>query len=184
MSMKIKKAKYWIKLTIIFLLSLMLCGVVTNIIYIIKSHDDFKPKSYRSDFELINITNPLEKWEYKALITAYIDTPHIYMETEFKEVTTTGEAHPLIRLVLVDKRIDNVTYAYTLAHELVHVKYQTGNETWVTFKAFTLLFESGCKPLQEVALQFAEEQLNGEIFSNEYDCSYYIFEYLLSHGIV
>lgn len=63
------------------------------------------------------------------MITDYIDTPHIYIEKELKDAYTCGEAHPLIRTIFIDKDLSNITYAYTLAHELVHVKYQTGNET-------------------------------------------------------
>jgi len=173
----IKKAKIIIKSWIIFLLSIMLMGVVSNIIYIVKSHDDFKPKAYYCTIAIEEF-NLLEKWEYKALIENLFDTPHIYTEGDLSKRNADGFALPLIRFVKIDSDLSRFNYAYTLTHELTHVKYQTGNETWTSFKAFTILYESGSVALKHIALKYAQDQLDGFYKNTEYDCSYYIAEYL------
>lgn len=183
MYMRRQKIKFSIKILIIVLLSIMLAGTVFNIIYITKSHDKFKPKGYYTTIALEEI-QPLEKWEYKALINELFNTPHIYIENNIKKQNVDGFAIPFIRVIVVEPNLSNVDYAYALAHEFVHVKYQTGNETWTSYKAFVELYESGSSALKYVALRYAVRQLQGCYADTEYDCSYYIFEYLQGQGIV
>lgn len=173
----IKRAKVIIKGWIISLLVVMIAGVVGNIVYIIKSHDDFKPKAYYCTITIEEV-ELLEKWEYKGLITELFDTPHIYVEGNLKKQSLDGYARPLIRLVKIEADLCNYSYAYTLAHELVHVKYQTGNETWTSYKSFIILYESGSSALRHIALLYAQDQLGGLYEGTEYDCSYYIADYL------
>lgn len=173
----IKKAKVIIKSLIIFLLAIMITGVVSNIVYIVKSHDNFKPKTYHCTITVEDALL-LEKWEYKGLLTELFDTPYIYTEGDLNKHSVDGYARPLIRLVRIDSNLSNFSYAYTLVHELTHVKYQTGNETWTSYKSFIILYESGSSALQYIALKYAQDQLGGLYEGTEYDCSYYIAEYL------
>ena len=106
-----------------------------------------------------------------------MNTPHFYIENDLSKKDYDGFALPLIRVAVVDSQLSGADYAIALTHELVHIKYQTGNETWTSFKTFVVLYESKSIILQNVALYYAQQQLSG-MYIDDYDCSYYIAEYL------
>ena len=66
---------------------------------------------------------------------------------------------------------------WVLTHELVHVKYQSKNETWTNFKAWVLLYESGDDVLINVAKWQLYEQLTKRQ-AKGYDITWYCYEYL------
>lgn len=72
---------------------------------------------------------------------------------------------------------DSWSVMWTLTHELVHVKYQSINETWTNFKTWTLLHESNDEVLVNVARWNLHKQLNGST-SKEYDITWYCYNYL------
>ena len=64
-----QRIKYIIKWIIIALLVSMLSLVIFDIVYIVKSHDKFKPRNYETNIT-IQSSRVLNKWEYKALKSA------------------------------------------------------------------------------------------------------------------
>lgn len=123
----------------------------------------------------------LEKWEYKGLLDELYDIPYFYIECKVPGPYTYGSSVCVFGLVFMETDLSTYNYTIALAHELTHVKYQTVDDTWVNFKTFKVLYESGSEPLKSIALQFAQRQFDG-CYEGEYDCAYYIYEYLQDNG--
>ena len=124
----------------------------------------------------------LTKETAKELVSDLYNTPHIYFEKDLKDGIS-GLAIPYLRLVFVDENLISLHYFITTyAHELTHVKYQVVNETFTAYKTFTTLYESGNAELKYHAMVYANDVLRGAYRRGEYDCGYYILEYLKERG--
>lgn len=124
----------------------------------------------------------LTKSTAKELIKDIYDTPHFYFEVNIKEEGKISDASPLLRVVRMRKDADLVDFIVGYAHELSHIKYLTKNETFVSYKTFVHLYESGYLELQYIAVDYANEILGGGYKGTDYDCGYYIMEYLREHN--
>lgn len=89
------------------------------------------------------------------------------------------------RVIEIDKNLDIHTYIITYAHELCHIRYQVGNETYTAYMTFVRLYESGNSELRYHALVYAQDVIGGGYSGTAYDCGYYILEYLkgVNYGI-
>lgn len=99
-----------------------------------------------------------------------------------------GCANPIVRLVFIDKEIytksfrsygDLNDYFIVLTHEYIHISKVLGDERATQFKTFKLLYESNNNRLKQCAIQLAINILYNR-YPQEYDCSYYIIEYIQS----
>lgn len=72
----------------------------------------------------------------------------------------------------------------TITHELVHLKYFSVNETYTQFMTFKLLYESDNEILHNKGKEIAIDQCeNYAHFNTNYDCSWYIVNYLKERGL-
>ena len=157
-------------------------GVLCQVVYAV-SANRLKVVSFDKYVEIEYDTPDLEVWEYKGLIDSLYDIPHFYIKCKVPGPYTHGSSVCVFGLVFVEPNLTGYDYAITYAHELTHVKYQTVDDTWVNFKTFKVLYESGSEPLRQIALQFADEQFRG-CYDGNYDCAYYIYEYLQDRGVI
>lgn len=144
------------------------------------SYKNYKPKPY----EYTQLYNPqvnitLDKSSAKKIINKLVKTPHIYKEKSFDGY---GRSIILFRKVEINTNLSIEDYIVTYTHELTHIKYCTENETWVSYKTFKTLYESGNAELRYIALNYANEVLRGEWKGTGYDCGYYILKYLTNKG--
>lgn len=139
------------------------------------SYRTYKPKLY----EYTQVYNPqvnvtLNKSSVKKLISKLVKTPHTYKE---KQIDGYGRSVILFRKVEINVDLDVEDYVVTYTHELTHLKYLTENETWVSYKTFKTLYESGNAELRYIALNYANNVLRGYWQGTEYDCGYYLLNY-------
>lgn len=167
---------------------ILLMGVVSLTlfqVYYIFNHNNLEVKPY----EKVNLNTPkmeytLTKSEIKKLVADLYDTPHIYIERDNFKDERLGHSSIILRTTEIKKGLDLAEYATTYAHELAHVKYQVVDETFTEFKAFVTLYESGNAELQNMALRHIQATIYGGYDGTEYDCGYYVIEYLKEKGVL
>lgn len=166
-----------IKNLIIILLWVLSGLVVFDMVHIYTAHrleiKEYKPIEIRYQFN-----KDFTKEEVRKSVVGLFDTPHFYFE---KDIEADGMALLLVGTIIINPEVSKEMYGYVLAHELTHLKYRVGNESWVSFKAFTTLYESGDEILQNSALYYADKVMSGW-FGEDYDIGYYILEYLEAHN--
>ena len=119
----------------------------------------------------------LTKQTARTTIANLFNTPHIYREKDLP-AQENGRSKIMWRVVQIDKDLDVHTYIITYAHELCHVRYQVGNETYTAYMTFVRLYKNNNAELQYHALIYAKDVISGDYSGTEYDCGYYILEYL------
>ena len=140
------------------------------------SYKNYKPKEYEhSQFYNPQVNISLDKTSARKLIKKLVKTPHTYKE---KQIDGYGRSIILFRKVEININLGIEDYVITYTHELTHLKYLTENETWVSYKTFKTLYESGNTELKYIALNYANKVLQGNWQGTEYDCGYYILKYL------
>lgn len=163
---------------LIVLLSLALVLTIFQVLHIQFSHS-LEIKSYQ--IQNITIGNrpqlTLTKQTARTTIANLFNTPHICREKDLPPQEN-GRSKIMWRIVEIDKNLDVHTYIVTYTHELCHVRYQVGNETYTAYMTFVRLYESNNAELQYHALVYAQDVISGDYSGTEYDCGYYILEYL------
>ena len=114
------------------------------------------------------------KEEVRKLVVGLYNTPHFYFEGN---INADGMAFIKFRVVIIDEEVSPEMYGWVLAHELTHLKYRVGNESWVSFEAFKTLYESENEVLKNSALYYADKVMSGW-YDGAYNIGYYILEYL------
>ena len=166
-----------IRNAIIILFVLFLAISVTDTIFIFTSHK-LEIKPYRPVEIAWSFKKDFTKEEVRKSLVGIFDTPHLYFE---KNIEADGMTLIKVGTIIVNPDVSKEMYGYVLAHELTHLKYRVGNESWVSFKAFTTLYESGDEILQNSALYYADKVMSGW-YGGEYNIGYYILEYLEAHN--
>lgn len=178
-----EKKKEIIKWIIAFVLALMV-GVTVFQVWHIKCYYKMEPSAceecyivnqyYKPEFESENLTHKqIRKWIDSEINTQYKLN---YKELSFKEY---GRSLVLLRIIDIDNHQaeNNIDFAKALAHEQIHIKYQTENETFVTYKTITTLFESDNEFLKFVAVDYANDVLTGGYRGTVYDCGQQLLDY-------
>lgn len=175
----IEKPKMNIKNVIIAFLILSIFLSIYHIYYI-NNHYKMKPKSHS---ELLIIENRY-KYEYKdycryqELVSKEFNTYHtLTISSKGWDENEFGKCIVLFRKVILRNYQQYLTDVKAYSHELAHIKYQTNNDTFVTYKAITTLYESENQFLNFVAIEYANDVLSGGYQNTDYDCSYYLYKY-------
>lgn len=169
---KLKVLKYLI-CTMLLIAILTVLGFV--IVYI-KLNSYFLP--YKSS-ELLNIEYEIKRPEnvnYQTL-TEDIDEMFNYpsYNLTFTDFTGSvkGKCYIFSREIILDENLNYEYYTFCLVHELVHLTELTYNERYTNLKAFNKLYNSGNEYFKNIALYFANLDLNGA-FTEEYSFVGYI----------
>lgn len=111
--------------------------------------------------KLVNITNDDYTLEEKYLLD---------------DNMTAGKAFLISRVIYIDPRLDDANYVMTLTHELVHIKYRSGDERFTQYTAWTLLYTSNNSYFTNIALWQAYVD-NAGLINREYSITGYIEKY-------
>lgn len=165
-----------IKNLIILLISLLLCILVFQIIYPRFSYNMkyVKPTTYLG-VQYKYVYYKYSKQEIKNKLEDIIDVDYyIYIETELND-NINGCTNLMFRYILIDKDLSQLDYIETMCHELIHLKYNTGNERFTQYQTFITLYNS---EFRQVALNIIYYMENGYYYY-DYDCYSQIVDYLL-----
>lgn len=98
---------------------------------------------------------------------------YFYIEKSLREKDYAG-SNALYRFVVVDKNLTTNEYVEYMCHELIHLKYNTVNDRFVTYHTFVTLFNS---EFIQIALNMVYKMQYGE-YLYEYNCYAQIYDYL------
>jgi hypothetical protein len=168
----------WFGVTMIFI------GVVAMIatLFMIRANccDRWKVKSY----EAVELPNPpsialnCSNSDLMGAVDNLFNVKHFVARTG-KRMANMTSSSCLFRIVFLDKDATGEDLVILYAHELAHLKFFRTDDTYISFKAFQMLYESGNNVLRNVAERYAYEVVTqGVSKGTEYDCGYYILEYL------
>ena len=180
------KKKNKIKLLDILIVSMIIFNLLFCIYLIsVKLIMDSKPKlEYKRCNTIISvpIVNQLHlsKKEITSRIRKEIN-PVLFIETENHRFngTTRGITNMYWRVILIDERCEGYEYCFVKTHEYVHAKYFYTDERLTQFTTFKILYESKDEYLYSTSLYYLNHYLS---YPPQYDCSYYIVEYLRERG--
>ena len=132
-----------------------------------------KPQLYNRHV-FINQYNGIEYSldEKLLLVRKEFDTPHIVFKTKYEM-----KSSPLFRTVYLNYSEDDLTLVKAYAHELTHIKYQTINETYTTYRAIIALVESSNDYLHYVGMSYANDVCSGGYANTDYDCGAQLLKY-------
>ena len=159
------------KIVLIVILSLLLILETYNIVCKFTRKMDYRAYDY---YQMPNakVECKYDAKELKSKIDKLFNQKYIY-------IGTLGNSKTFIplRIVFVNENVYLREYAKQLAHELCHLKYQTRNEMFVTYKTIVELYESGDEFLKYVAVDYANEVWAGKFHNTDYDCGAYLIDY-------
>ena len=159
---------------IITILVILFIGLeVFDLWHIWFSHK-LEPKAYTPIEIQWEFKEKPNKVEVRKLVVGLYNTPHFYFE---RHINADGMTRIGLGLVIINPDVSPEMYGWVLAHELTHLKYRVGNESWVSFEAFKTLYESGNEVLKNSALYYADKVMSGW-YDGAYNIGYYILEYL------
>lgn len=140
--------------------------------------------SYRfKEKDLVTIRKKVEK---EVDISSYIYKGY---DTYLKNGTASGYANFYFRSIHVTEKQSLVGYVWTVAHELIHIKYYNANEMWVNFMTFKILYESEDADFNQAAINngylyiachtYDEDgkKMSSYCPSDGYDIVYYMYQY-------
>lgn len=166
---------------IVFCLSILVYTL--SVIIYSYGFNKLEPRKYtRINLNVPRMNYTITKEEAKEFVKNLYNTSHFYIETDKLSATRYAECSVILRTVKIKKNLNIVDYVTSYAHELTHLKYLYADETLTTFKAFVILYESGNEEIKNMALMDAQSVINGLYRGTEYDCGYYIIEYLKEMG--
>ena len=178
--MDTKKSKKISILIFVILLELVTIVVLLSRFYYVFAYNDLEVKAYESvqlKFRYMNYT--ITKEEAKQLVSDMFNIDHKYIETNNIPETDFANSNIARKEVKIRPDLDLVEYVITYTHELVHIKYELYDETNTAYKTFIELYESGHNELHNISLVYAQSVLDGCYKGTEYDCGYYILEFLV-----
>lgn len=119
------------------------------------------------------------KEEALKIVNDYLGTNYGVELVKRAKKNVQGYCNQITKQVYIRNDIVDWEFAYTFLHEAIHLKYQTSNEMWTTYKTFVLAYESDIPLLQERAkLEAMVICFNENNSHPDYECSYYIHKYL------
>ena len=166
---------------LIFVILLELIVIVTLIsrFYYVFAYNDLEVLSYQPvKLRFTPMNYSFNKEQVKQIIANLFNVEHSYNETN--DLPETDSANSIIGRKEVNIRPDLPLIEFTVsyAHELVHIKYEYYDETITAYQTFVDLYESGNDELKNISLVYAQSIMDGCYKGTEYDCGYYILQYL------
>jgi len=116
--------------------------------------------------------------EAKLAIEELFNIEHTYIETTELSDKVFADSNIVRKEVRIKPDLLIEEYVISYTHELVHIKYESYDETFTAFKTFVELYESGNEELMNVSYIYAQSVMDGCYVGTDYDCGYYIVEYL------
>lgn len=166
-------------LIFVILLELIVIAVLISRFYYVFAYNDLEVLAYKPvNLRFSQINYSINKEQAKQIIANLFNVEHSYVETN--DLPETDSANSVIARKEVKIRSDLplIEYVVSYTHELVHIKYEFYDETNTAYRTFIDLYESGHNELQNISLVYAQSIMEGCYKGTEYDCGYYILQYL------
>jgi len=168
-----KKKFKWQDITLIVLI--LLITIVFSAFWY--SHI-YRALEYKECNEQINAVQPILEMNRAEIIQAINNlTGTNYKIIWYRDIDHYGKTTliPFDNRVFLNETQSNNNLVWTYTHEILHKKLYSANERFVEFETFKFLYESGNEYFQDIALWRASIMWKND---KEYDCTYYIVQYL------
>lgn len=164
-------------LDIVLVLSVLLVTLVGYLFYCALFTHREKPRA--ADKKIEFVIEPVEQpKDWREQLRALYDTTHKVYWEEGKNKTIGGHTNFVTRNVYIRINLYELEEVLVYAHELTHLKYFSGNETFVTYQAIITLYESGIPYFRYVALYNARNIVNYHSYNRTaYDCGWLLQQY-------
>lgn len=127
---------------------------------------------YRVNYS--NIDYGYTRQEIRDKIESLVGVDHyLYFEKSLGNETA-GLTALMFRTIVIDNTLSDNEYIETMCHELIHLKYNAGNERFTQYQTFVTLYNS---EFRQIALNIAHEMQIGR-YAYEYDCTAQIVDFL------
>ena len=166
-------------LIFVILLELIVIVALLSRFYYVFAYNDLEVLSYQPvKLRFTPMNYSFNKEQIKQIIANLFNVEHSYNETS--DLPETDSANSVIGRKEVKIRPDLPLIEFTVSytHELVHIKYELYDETNTAYRTFVDLYESGNEELKNISLVYAQSIMDGCYKGTEYDCGYYILQYL------
>lgn len=166
-------------LIFVILLELIVIAVLLGRFYYVFAYNDLEVIAYKPvNLRFNPINYSFNKEQVKQIIANLFNVEHTYIETN--DLPETDSANSVIgrKEVKIRPDLPLIEFTVSYAHELVHIKYELYDETNTAYRTFVDLYESGNDELKNISLVYAQSIMDGCYKGTEYDCGYYILQYL------
>ena len=166
-------------LIFVILLELIVIAVLLGRFYYVFAYNDLEVIAYKPvNLRFNPINYSFNKEQVKQIIANLFNVEHTYIETN--DLPETDSANSVIgrKEVRIRPDLPLIEFTVSYAHELVHIKYELYDETNTAYRTFVDLYESGNDELKNISLVYAQSIMDGCYKGTEYDCGYYILQYL------
>lgn len=87
-----------------------------------------------------------------------------------------GLSNCYYRTIKIHEDLEGYWYCKTMCHEMIHLKYLTGDETYTSYMTFVRLYESDNEILRRVGAWYGLNQIENRVYG-EYNCRDYVISY-------
>ena len=167
-------------LIFVILVELLVIVALLSQMYFVFAYNDLEVRDYTA-MELVfdEMEYTITKQEAKELVATLYNVEHSYEETNDLPESDAANSNIARKEVRIRPDLELLEYTISYAHELTHIKYRSYDETYTAYQTFVDLYESGHAELQNMSIVYAQSVLYGCYAGTEYDCGYYILEYLI-----
>lgn len=178
---KTKKIIIWVLSVLIIFVTIANIQIIFAIRH--QNKTELKVVEYQHvNYELENFECSLSKQEIKIIMDALLDVSYKYYEIDDLggdlRFLITGTANIKDKTIKVLSTISKECFITTLAHEIMHIKYKSHNDTFTEYKALTWLYETNINVFKVASLNRMKTIVRGDYAGTDYDCGYYILKYL------
>ena len=167
-------------LIFVILLELIVIAVLISRFYYVFAYNDLEVVAYKPiKLRFTPMNYSINKEQAKQILMNLFKVEHSYTETN--DLPETDSANSVIgqKSVKIRPDLPLIEYTVSYAHELVHIKYEYYDETSTAYRTFVDLYESGHDEIKNISLVYAQAIMDGCYKGTEYDCGYYILQYLV-----
>jgi hypothetical protein len=166
-------------LKIIAIILAVICAILVPTAIVFKTHKRLVYVACDDDYgnTILNEEGLAFKWtneECRREVEKLFGNPK-YIYTEWR--LDRSFCLPTFRYIGINDSLTGCYYIQDLTHELVHLTEWVGNERYTNFRTFVILYESDVPELHEAGRRLGRIEYYSDN-GGEYDCWYYINEYL------
>ena len=164
-----------IKTTILILLYLLFGLLLFESIYPRLAHRmDYQIETgyYRVTYS--DIDYGYTRQEIRDKLESLVGVDHYLYFEKTLDNEIAGVTALMFRTIVIDNTLSDNEYIETMCHELIHLRYNVGNERFTQYQTFVTLYNS---EFRQIALNIAHDMQIGK-YAYEYDCTQQILDFL------
>lgn len=163
-------------------MSIAILGIILECWYLIRVNCVYK-LDYKDNIEMTSMKYvPIRPstWteeEYIEILEELVGYNNYNLSKYDFDIRQSADCNLITKNIRIDYNLSFENFVFSFTHELIHLKYFTGNERFVNYNTWLILYECDNFYLNNVAKCYADLDFKGNI-SYDYSCAGYIEDYL------